>query len=159
MHPNAALITRFYNAFQQKDIATMRACYHPDIVFNDSVFVDLRGSQAGMMWQMLLERGKDLRLTFSDVTADDKEGSAHWEAYYTFSRTGRTVHNVIDASFKFKDGLIIEHRDHFNFWRWSRQSLGLPGLLLGWLPPLQGQLQRQSKKTLEAYIAKQGGEA
>jgi hypothetical protein len=30
-----------------------------------------------------------------------------------------------------KEGLIIEHRDHFELWRWSRQALGLKGLLLG----------------------------
>lgn len=153
MHPNAELITRFYTTFQQKDWAAMTACYHPNVVFNDSVFTDLRGKRAGQMWQMLCERGKDLRLEFKDVSADDTTGKAHWDAYYSFSRTGRNVHNSIDASFRFQDGLIIEHRDHFNFWRWSSQALGLPGMLLGWTPFLQKQVQAQSMKTLDDYFA------
>jgi ketosteroid isomerase-like protein len=153
MHPNAELITRFYTAFQQKDWATMAACYHPNVVFNDSVFTDLRGKRAGQMWQMLCERGKDLKLTFEGVSADDTTGKAHWDAYYNFSRTGRDVHNSIDASFRFQDGFMIEHRDDFNFWRWSSQALGLPGMLLGWTPFLQKQVQAQSMKTLDEYFA------
>jgi ketosteroid isomerase-like protein len=152
MHPNAELITRFYKAFQQKDWARMAACYHPDVVFNDAVFTDLRGKRAGQMWQMLCERGKDLRVEFRDVAADDSTGKAHWDAYYTFSRSGRNVHNSIDAQFRFQDGLIIEHRDTFNFWRWSSQALGLPGMLLGWTPFLQKKVQAQSMQTLADYF-------
>lgn len=153
MHPNAELITRFYKAFQQKDWQGMAACYHPNVVFNDSVFTDLRGKRAGQMWQMLCERGQDLRLEFKDVAADDTTGKAHWDAYYTFSRTGRKVHNSIDAAFRFQDGLIIEHRDTFNFWRWSSQALGTTGMLLGWTPFLQKKVQAQSMKTLDDYFA------
>lgn len=131
----------------------MAACYHPNVVFNDSVFTDLRGKRAGQMWQMLCERGQDLRLEFKDVAADDTTGKAHWDAYYTFSRTGRKVHNSIDAAFRFQDGLIIEHRDTFNFWRWSSQALGTTGMLLGWTPFLQKKVQAQSMKTLDDYFA------
>src|SRR5438093_409209 len=80
MHPNAELIKRFYTAFQKRDAAGMIACYHPDVVFSDAVFTDLRGWRAGAMWKMLAERGKDLQLEFSQVQADDKAGSAHWDA-------------------------------------------------------------------------------
>jgi ketosteroid isomerase-like protein len=151
MHSNESLIKEFYTAFQKRDAAAMAACYHPDIVFNDAVFVNLRGADAGKMWRMLLERGKDLRVEFSHVNANDKTGTAHWDAYYTFGRTGNKVHNSIDASFRFQDGKIIEHRDHFDFWRWSRQALGVSGLLLGWTPFLQKKVQAQSAETLAKY--------
>ncbi len=42
MHPNAALIQRFYAAFAARDAAGMQACYHPDVVFRDPVFGELR---------------------------------------------------------------------------------------------------------------------
>src|SRR5215213_2882806 len=105
MHPNAALIERFYTAFAARDAAGMQACYHPDVVFSDAAFGELRGAEAGAMWAMLLERGKDLRVTFSGVHADDAQGGAHWDADYTFSQSGRPVHNRIDAEFAFRDGL------------------------------------------------------
>ncbi len=38
MHPNQQLLTSFYEAFQQKDYATIQACYADDAVFNDAVF-------------------------------------------------------------------------------------------------------------------------
>jgi ketosteroid isomerase-like protein len=151
MHPNEEVIKQFYTAFQKRDAAAMADCYHPNIVFNDSVFVNLRGAEAGKMWRMLLERGKDLKIEFKDIKANDSTGSAHWDAYYTFGRTGNKVHNSIDATFRFQDGKIIEHRDNFDFWRWSRQALGTTGLLLGWTPFLQKKVQAQSAETLSKY--------
>lgn len=153
MHPNAELIERFYKAFQVKDWQSMVACYHPDVLFNDEVFTNLRGKKAGQMWQMLCERSKSLVVEVSGISADDTTGKAHWDAYYHFSRTGRQVHNSIDAKFRFQDGLIIEHRDHFNFWRWSTQALGPSGVLFGWAPFMQKKVQEQSMKTLDAFIA------
>ena len=43
------------------------------------------------------------------------KGSAHWEADYTFSATKRKVHNVVDARFELRDGLIVKHTDVFDF--------------------------------------------
>ena len=66
-------------------------------------------------------------LTFNSV----RDNSAHWEAMYTFSQTGRKVHNKIDAKFEFKDGLIIKHTDDFDLHNWAKQALGFKGLVLG----------------------------
>ena len=154
MHPNAELIQRFYQAFARRDGATMRAAYHPEATFDDPAFVGLRGGEIADMWEMLLARGKDLEITFSAVEADESRGKARWEARYTFSQTGRKVHNIIDASFEFRDGKIVKHRDHFDFWRWSRQALGLPGYLLGWSPMLRGKVQATVKKALAAWRAR-----
>ncbi|MDI1478324.1 nuclear transport factor 2 family protein [Polyangium sp. y55x31] len=154
MHPNQALIEQFYRAFQKRDAEGMIACYHRDVTFSDSVFVGLDAAGARAMWRMLCERGKDLTLEFSDVRADDSTGSAHWEAHYSFSTTGRHVHNVIDASFEFKDGKIIRHTDRFDLWRWTRMALGPAGILLGWTPFLQGKVRAMAKKGLAEYMEK-----
>jgi len=102
MHSNAELIEKFYRAFQKRDAAAMASCYHAQVQFSDPVFTDLKGAHAGAMWRMLAERGTDLRIEFRNVRADERTGTAHWEAWYTFSGTGRKVHNIIDASFEFK---------------------------------------------------------
>lgn len=152
LHPHAALIERFYDAFARRDHAAMVACYHPEVHFRDEVF-DLRGPRAGAMWHMLCERGRDLRVTHSAVRADDRAGSARWEAHYTFGSTGRPVHNVIVAAFTFEDGLIRTHRDRFDFWRWSRMALGLPGVLLGWSGFLRRRVSREANAALEKFVA------
>lgn len=156
MHPHADLVTRFYDALSRRDADAMVACYHPEVHFHDPVF-DLHGARAGAMWRMLCARGKDMRLTFSDVHADDRTGSAHWEADYTFTQTQREVHNEIDAAFTFEDGLIRTHRDTFDMWTWSRQALGTPGLLLGWTPWLRAKVSAEAAKGLDAYIAAHPG--
>lgn len=150
---SAALITTFYQAFQRLDAEAMAACYTPDVLFSDPAFGDLRGREAGDMWRMLASRARDFSMVFDTVLADGHSGSAHWVATYQFSQTGRTIVNDIRARFVFRDGLICEHHDHFSLWRWSRQALGTPGLLLGWSPLVQGKVRRQALAGLKAFQA------
>jgi len=152
MHPNADLIRKFYTSFGNRDARGMAACYHPDVRFSDEVFTDLDGAGARGMWQMLCERGKDLKVEFSDIQADGSSGRAHWEAWYTFSATGRPVHNKIDARFEFRDGKIIRHRDIFDFPAWASQALGATGWLLGWSGFLKNRVRSRAAMTLAAFL-------
>lgn len=154
MHANAQLLTDFYEAFARCDGDAMAAAYAPDATFSDPAFPGLQGEEVGGMWRMLTGQAKDLRIEFRDVQADDAQGSAHWEAWYTFSATGRSVHNIIEARFTFADGRIQEHVDTFDFHRWSRQALGLPGLLLGWTGFLRKKVQSQARKGLERFLGR-----
>lgn len=152
MNSHEALITTFYSAFQRGDYAAMQACYHGDAEFSDPVFQSLNSREVKAMWQMLLTSAKDLRVTFSDVKANDNEGSCRWEAWYTFSRTGRLVHNIIEARFRFKDGKFVQHHDSFDLWKWSRQALGTSGLLLGWSPLVKNKVRATASKSLAKFI-------
>jgi len=150
---NIALITRFYQAFQRLDAEAMVACYSPEVEFSDPAFGTLRGKDAADMWRMLASRAKDFSLTFDSVRADERSATAHWVATYLFSQTGRVVVNDIQARFVIRDGLIVEHPDHFDLWRWARQALGTKGLLLGWTPLVQGKIRQQAAKGLRAFQA------
>lgn len=162
MHPHAELLTRFYAAFAALDAETMAACYAPDASFRDEVF-ELDGrDEVAAMWGMLCAvtraKGRDVwALEFSGIEADDRVGRAHWEAHYRFSATGRLVHNRIDGRFEFRDGLIFAHHDRFDFWRWARQALGAPGVLLGWSPMLRAKVRAQAAKNLAAFRAGRAG--
>ncbi len=154
MHPNEELVKTFYNSFQNRDSDGMIACYRSDIVFSDPAFGTLRGSEVTSMWRMLCERGKDLEIEFGDIHADDDTGSAHWEAWYTFSKSKRRVHNIIEASFVFQDGKIIRHTDRFNLWRWSTMALGPVGMFLGWTPFVQAGIRQEARRGLDAFMSK-----
>jgi ketosteroid isomerase-like protein len=147
-------IARFYDAFAQKDHAVMASCYAENAQFSDPVFQDLRGWKIGAMWRMLCERGTDLKIRSSNVRAEGTSGSAHWDADYTFSVTNRMVHNSIDASFRFDGDKIVEHRDVFDFYKWTRMALGAPGVLLGWTPIIQNKVRRTANGNLESFIKK-----
>lgn len=133
----------------------MASLYHPEARFKDAAFNLNSGKEAGAMWTMLVTAGKDLRIEFRDVRAEGDQGSAHWEAWYTFSKTGRKVHNIIEAQFEFKDGLIYRHTDQFDFARWSRQALGLTGWLLGWSRFLKNKVSSTAMKNLRRFMEKQ----
>ncbi|MGH6638900.1 MAG: hypothetical protein ACREBY_09910, partial [Polaromonas sp.] len=49
-------------------------------------------------------------------------------------------------------GLISRHRDRFDFWAWSRQALGTPGVLLGWTPFLRRKVRAQAAENLQKYL-------
>jgi SnoaL-like domain len=156
---NVELLEKFYTAFASLDAETMASCYHENAEFTDPAF-SLHGKQeTAAMWTMLCdaikEKGRDAwQFDFSGVIADDLHGKAHWEPRYRFSATGRMVHNIIDAEFMFKDGLIFTHKDTFDFWRWSKQALGAPGIVLGWTPFLKKKVRTQAAANLAAFMAK-----
>jgi coproporphyrinogen III oxidase len=159
---SSATIQTLYSAFAELDTARMASCYADHAHFQDEAF-DLNGKTEIMgMWGMLCDAVKakgrsDWKLTFSQVKTDGKIGSAHWEPIYRFSATGRMVHNKIDAEFTFNDqGLILTQRDRFDFWSWSRQALGAPGMLLGWSGFLRSKVQQQARAGLRQYLAAKG---
>ena len=159
LHENARRIADFYAAFAALDAGGMAALYSPDVRFEDPAFA-LEGREAVMaMWTMLCETVKakgreDWSLEASGIRADAHEGSAHWEARYRFSATGRLVHNRIDATFVFRDGLVVRHIDQFDVWRWSRQALGAPGWLLGWSGFMRRKIREQAAVRLSGWRAR-----
>lgn len=153
MSTNKQVIEALYQAFARHDAEAMAALYHDEAVFTDPAFGTLKGEEVRSMWRMLIERGKEsLTVTYSNVQASGNVGSAQWAADYRFGSTGRLVHNEVTARFEFSGGKIIRHIDSFNFWTWSRQALGTPGLLLGWTPFLRNKVREQARKGLKRYM-------
>ncbi len=156
MTPEVTIQT-FYGAFADLDPARMAHCYAEEVVFNDAVF-SLRGRRDVMgMWSMLCDsvraKGRDdWRLVLVEHAAQGNRGTARWEPHYRFSATGRLVHNIIRATFEFRDGLIVRHDDSFDFYRWSRQAFGPMGWALGWTPLLRNQVRARAAKNLEQYL-------
>ena len=153
MHPNEQLISDFYSAFAAGDHATMAASYTDDATFSDPVFPNLSADEVRAMWRMFCTGGNAITINFSDVQADERSGSARWNAIYRFPKTGREVHNKINAAFLFRDGKIVRHKDDFNLYAWTRMALGPMGIALGWSPFVQGQVRKQAAAQLSKFQA------
>ena len=154
---NEELIRKFYTAFQKRDAGGMNSCYSDEITFFDPVFGLLRGEQVRAMWEMLCTNAKDFSLTFSNITSLDEEYSTcEWVASYTFSKTGRHVVNKIKANMRFADGKIIEHSDAFSLHKWSKQALGITGVLFGWNSFFQNKIKNQAKRNLLKFMERRG---
>jgi len=126
------------------------------VKFEDPVFGQLEGRRAGVMWQMLCasQQGKEFRVILTDSDYRQGVGRANWEAFYTFSATGRNVHNRISAEFRFKDNLIISHHDSFDLHRWAGQAMGMKGLLIGWTPFFRKAIRQRSLALLDRFEAR-----
>jgi len=159
MKENRSTLTRFYNAFAHLDPDTMAGCYAPDVRFEDEFFTLEGRDQVMAMWRMLCTSAQaggraDWKLNFRVVSVDAETGRLHWSAHYAFGKSQRPVHNRIRSVFAFNAaGQITQHCDHFDFWRWSRQALGLPGLLLGWSPLLRRQVRSKALDGLNRFHA------
>ncbi|WP_300565681.1 nuclear transport factor 2 family protein [Flavobacterium sp.] len=152
---NKEIITNFYTAFANGNAEEMTKYYHQNATFEDPAFGKLNQKEVISMWKMLIERSKgNLKIEFKKVSADGNSGSATWIATYLFSQTNRKVINIIDAEFKFKDGLIIQHKDNFDLYKWSKQALGWKGFLLGWTNFMRNKIQQNAKKSLQNYMLK-----
>ncbi|MGY0039803.1 nuclear transport factor 2 family protein [Pedobacter sp. NJ-S-72] len=130
----------------------MQDCYADNATFNDEAFRNLDAAQVRSMWEMLIKSGKDMRVEYNHVKANEETGSAEWVAHYTFSATGKKVVNRINASFVFENGKIVKHVDSFSFYKWSSQALGLPGILLGWTDFLKNKIRKRAAENLRLYI-------
>ena len=153
MTENEQLIHSFYTSFKNKDYKAMQYCYAANATFNDAVFKNLNAHQVKAMWEMLILKGKDFRIEFSDISGNGNHVTAHWDAYYTFSATGKKVINKIDASFEILNGKIVKHVDNFDFHNWSTQALGIKGFLLGWTNFLRNKVTAQAMKNLDSFMS------
>ncbi len=149
------IIEEFYDAFSNLDAERMVECYHKDIIFEDPAFGKLKGEKAKNMWRMICQgqKGKNFIVKVSNIKYDSRNstGSAHWEAHYVFSQTGKKVHNIIDAKFEFKNGKIIKHIDSFNIHTWAKQAMGFKGFILGGTNFFKKKLNIQTNQLLENF--------
>ncbi len=150
------IANKFYKSFAERDIDGMLSCYADNIIFEDPAFGNLEGIQAHNMWRMLLEQG-DTGLLITNSTPQKKGNKiiTNWEAKYKFSKTGRKVHNKITAKMIIQNGKIVDHKDVFDIWKWSRMALGLTGTLLGFTPIVKNKIRSQALKALQKFESQQ----
>ena len=154
MTTNEELIAQFYTAFQNKDFKTMQKYYNDNATFSDEAFKNLDASQVRAMWEMLISRGKDLVVNYTNIQSTSNGATAEWVANYTFSKTGRKVENRIKATFVIENGKIVQHLDQFDFHKWTSQALGTMGLLLGWTTFLRNKVSQTAMGGLADFMKK-----
>jgi limonene-1,2-epoxide hydrolase len=150
------IIEAFYEAFSNLDAENMVKYYHPNVVFQDPAFGELKGARAKNMWRMLCQsqKGKYFKVNYQVIDFNSEKANAQWEAFYTFNQSGRKVHNKISASFVIEKGLIVKHIDDFNLYDWSKQAMGIKGYLLGNTSFFRNKLQQKTNFLLNQFEEK-----
>ena len=149
------VIHSFYSAFQKRDAKGMAENYHEQIEFSDPAFGTLNGPEAALMWKMLLRSAKDLRAEYHIRSVTGSTAKVHWEAFYTYGKDKRKVHNKVEATLEIADGKIIRHKDKYSLWKWASQTMGINGIIIGWTSFFKKRLQKQSKEMLQRFLSKQ----
>jgi hypothetical protein len=156
------VVGRFFEAFAASDWQTMARCYHDKASFSDPVYPDLREERIVYMWHQLLgaaETSKlksgsnkahslnNLKLAYRVLFGDERKAQVQWTATYFYRN--RLVTNQVLSTLAIWDDKIVRQVDEYNFWRWSRQALGLTGLAFGAMPWYQRSVQRSAQSRLE----------
>jgi hypothetical protein len=116
------LINRLYTALDRHDHQTMASCYHDAATFRDIAF-DLSGKmQLHAMWHMICLT--DIRASFQILESPPTTALVSLIDDYTYSKSGRHVHNQIESRFQFAGGLIIHHVDDCDPRKWAAMALG-----------------------------------
>ena len=150
-----SLLKKFYDSFQEGNAEKMNSCYSKNVCFSDPAFGELRGDRARAMWKMLLSKDGKAIITYEIKEAQPESGTVLWKASYPYGPNKRPVVNHVNATFKINNGLITEHRDQFDLWKWSRQALGVSGWLLGWSGFMKNKIQQQTNRMLDKYSSTQ----
>lgn len=144
---------KFYNAFSNHNSSEMINLYHEDVIFSDPAFGILKGDRAKKMWDMLLSNDQsNLTIQYQIIESSDHDATIKWIAKYRFGPSKRSVVNHVTARLKIDKGKIVEHQDSFNLWKWSKQALGISGLLLGWTSFMRNKIQQKTNHTLDKFI-------
>ena len=147
----------FYQAMNNRDSVTMNALYAPNATFSDPIFPQLAGNDIQTMWSMLMRGAQNFTVQHDILYADESVVRVKWKATYTFSQSGRRVVNEVDTAMTFANGKILTQNDHFDFYLWARQALGLPGSLFGWTSWFQRAVQSKTRAKIDRF--KQSGAA
>ncbi len=148
-------IEQFYTAFSNGNVDAMLACYHSEIQFEDPAFGKLSGERAKAMWQMLLSKQKESKLSVAFELDQQSNNKAKWIANYQYGPKKRKVINHVSSTFQFKDGKIIKHTDEFNLHKWAKQALGFKGFLIGNTAFFQNKLKAQTNRLLDKFESTQ----
>jgi predicted SnoaL-like aldol condensation-catalyzing enzyme len=126
------VVTKFYEAFEHKNVDGMEALYAPNLKFKDAIFKFDDRAGTTHMWRNLFKTDPNAKLKFTLDSADGPNVKGHWVADYHVN--GRAVHNEVSTTMKVVDGKITEHHDDFDWNKWAPQAFPagklftLPGL-------------------------------
>ncbi|WP_342269364.1 nuclear transport factor 2 family protein [Spiroplasma endosymbiont of Aspidapion aeneum] len=149
------IINEFYSAFKKGDYQKMNSLYGEDIIFNDSIFKDLDYLQVTSMWEMLLSKKEESKFSIEyEVLLDhNDEYYVMWSAHYLFGPKRRKVSNIVKSEMVIKDKKIALHTDVFDFYKWSKQAIGIASILFGKRKFFHNKICSVANKNLMNYIS------
>ncbi|KAH8923203.1 hypothetical protein BT69DRAFT_1262631 [Atractiella rhizophila] len=155
-------IEKYQSSHASLDWEGMSSCLSPTYTFSDPAFPDLDERMSKGMWCMFLENRETNKMVVKCGPAT-KTGENTWEYDYSvdYVLNSRPILNHMHATLTLSPStnLITKQVDHFDFYAWARQALGVSGYLLGWTEMVKGQVRTRAKGRLEGFLKKKEARA
>jgi|GEM_PF-68662 len=151
------VVQKYFEAFQQGDWKTMSKSYAPDATFQDPIFPKgLKGNQIGAAWGDITQNIKP-KITFSDIKVDGDTVTAKWNAKYQLDLPlfgKNAIDNDITATFKIKDGKIVDHKEHFDLNEYMREATGMGPFSFLMRPVVRPRLRSGALENMNTFLNK-----
>ncbi len=120
-----SLWSKTYNPYGKPDWSHIFPCYHPDIVFEDSI-QRIEGKDSFLkMCQRLTRRCQKLEMEVRHLVKTDNIIMMDWKMTMSFRRSPSTPMYGSTRLTLHEDGRIIEQRDYYDLW--GDIFRGIPG--------------------------------
>ncbi len=141
METNSTIVKNLFQFLQENKYHDVVKLYAKDAFFTDDVFNLSCSDSIVLMWQYLAFIFTDLHIKVVRIIETQDGAVVDWESFYQLR--GKKIHNKLRSHFIIENGRILRQTDQFSFYRIARQTSGLKGWLLGWLPSVKKTMQNR----------------
>jgi steroid delta-isomerase-like uncharacterized protein len=113
-------VERFAEAFNQRDVDDLLACFTADATYRD-LFYGPHAGQAALrgMFERMFREGRDYRWSMDTIVMDDRRAAAEWTFSYTATAAvprseGRRVRFSGMSIFELEGGRVRAYREYAN---------------------------------------------
>lgn len=149
------LVQDYFEAFQKGDWKTMSRSYASNATFKDPIFPKgLKGSQIGAAWGDITQNLRP-KVTFSNIEVHGDLVTAKWSAKYPLKLPvfgTNQIDNDITATFRIKDGKIVEHIEHFDMNEYIQEATGLRGLSFLVRPLVRNRIRAGALENMASFL-------
>ena len=150
-------IRRYTDALVRHDGTALLSCYHHHASFSDPIHPDLRAERVAWLLRFRLARLETVQAETVWLAGDERKAQmlwrVRWRARGSSGRApGRTRSLRVLSTFTFWEDEIVRQVDEFKPWAYLRQTHGVSGLALGWLPGRLAGERARAAQALDRFI-------
>jgi ketosteroid isomerase-like protein len=145
---NWTLVEQHYKAIQAKDADAILAVYAADCRIDHPLIGRMSKDEFSKAVQAFIRQTPDYELEFQISHAGAQRVDAEWALTHVFHLTGRTIRLAGATTYFLSANRITRHIDQFDRRAWSRQAMGMTGLVLSFVPGWRSFVERELRRAL-----------
>jgi hypothetical protein len=145
---NWTIIDRLFKAFQSKDADAILAAYSAKCQFNHPLIGCMSKDEFSKAVQIFIRETPDYELAFQINHVSAKRVEVEWTMTHIFHLTGRIIKQNGKTTCFLSANSVVRQIDQFDRRIWSRQAMGVTGLVLSFVPGWKSFIERELRNTL-----------